>query len=147
MTKTALYRDSGDSRRIRRHGRVWEHFPVAGHVVAYDSIDLLLLADYLDEIEAGKEREDCIESIYVLTKGWVSNSSTNDRVAFSSDLVVAAMTVELQGIYQSGWEPHFQISDYFPEAALGSVLRFQGRWSEERLKTDRDGQVLMKRGG
>jgi hypothetical protein len=106
-----------------RYGKEWwDFFPTAGYVFAYSGTNLVRLSDQLQELQQDLPEEHCVDSIYVLDQGWITNRRPQGIVA-RSDHALVAMTIELQTLCQHVWMPRFQISDYFGEAGLGEVVR------------------------
>ena len=135
MERTALRRDEGDLRRVSRHGRVWEMPPVSAHVVAFDSIDLRTLAQHLREAEDGWPRWECLESVYVLGKGCISDAmATAQRLILdsaSSESMILTMVIEFINLFQRGWQPRFNPGPYLGDEPLGQVLGTFGAWNED----------------
>lgn len=68
------------SRTTRAYGKTFSHYPTAGIIFAFDSVDLVTLGEHLREWCAGKESQDLPDSIWVLGKGflqWVSPVNGN----------------------------------------------------------------------
>jgi hypothetical protein len=135
MERTALRRDETDFRRVSRHGRVWETPPVSAHVVGFNSLDLRTLAEHLRKAEDGRPRWECLESVYVLGKGCLSDAmGAPQRLIFDSasrDSMVLAMVIEFINLFQRGWQPRFNPGPYLGEIPIGRVLGTFGGWNED----------------
>ena len=132
MPHLARSREPGDHRQVRRHGRVWDHVPVAFHIFAFGSGDLVATFDHLNQLEQNRPRWARIESIYVVGKGWITNAAMNAQVVFGAlDSIVLPMVIEFVTLYQRGWEPRFDLSAYFADAPLGRVIKVGGYWTDD----------------
>ncbi len=136
METSALKRDPGDSRRVRRYGRIWETKPASAHVVAFESDQLSTLADHLRNAEKGRPRWECLDTVYVLSRGFLLDATGNPQriimESVSSESVVMAMAVEFIRIFQPGWQPTFDPGPYLAEdPAVGTVSGFFGQWNED----------------
>lgn len=134
MPTSAIQRDPGDVRRVRRHDRIWETFPVSAHVIAFDSIDLRTLANHLREAEDGRPRWECLESVFVLAKGVITDASQRQRGILgeaSREGVITAMVIEFMSLFQRGWAPRFNPVPYLGSEPLGTWIATLGSWAED----------------
>jgi hypothetical protein len=136
MPITALRRAPGAVDRVHRYGRLWDETPVCGHVIAFDSISLPTLARRLRDAEAGWPQWECIDTVYVLTKGWLADATPGgpQRVIYESQSdedVVIAMLVEFMHVYQRSGRASFDPGPYLPDITIGNVVGFFGGWTDD----------------
>src|ERR1700722_4117986 len=75
--KTAFRPQVGDIRMTSmRAGRTYDHFPMACHIFAYDSMSLDSLCSKLRELQASVPVEERVDGIFILNKGLVLYQGT-----------------------------------------------------------------------
>lgn len=135
LTKKAFYPQKDAVLKFTSlYDKEWDYYPTLGFVFAYDSIDLLTLKDYLDEMHRNMPLHERIDYVCVLNKGMIVNyddkidklnhtptSSTRLR-AISSDNPLMLNTVFLQQLLQGAWMPKFRIMDYLKGKSFGNFI-------------------------
>lgn len=133
MPKLAIESQKGPIlKSFKIYDREWSYFPTFGMVIGYDSIDLKLLKNYLDNLNSNMPLEHRIDSVWVLKKGMIINynfekgiiemypRSTTVLRAVKSNNPLLLLTIHLHNLLLSGWVPPFQIIKYLENANFGT---------------------------
>lgn len=101
-----------------------QYIPTMGFVIAYDSIDLKKLRDYLVEFQINEPLEHRIDSIWVLKKGYITNFNNKDgkHYCFPSQHTSLAplffknplllLFHDLYGVHSKCWMHYFDFWKY-----------------------------------
>src|ERR1700722_9882563 len=134
MERTALF--SGDGRQVRCYDRQWALPPVRTYVVAFESINLGTLANYLREAEEGRPRWECLDAIYVPGKGYLLDAASlgNQRQQFatiSPGDVLMVMVLEFLLYLPRQVTLSFNPIPYLGQVSLGIAERSFGGWNAD----------------
>lgn len=107
------------------YGKEFEYFPALGFVFAFDSIKIDTLRQKLDEINSEKsiELEHRVDSICILNKGIISNSTKNGKISHTPEPESKLVSIEtknslllfyvlLMAVLNQTWMPPVRILEY-----------------------------------
>lgn len=118
----------------RWYGQIWEYFPMAGFLFAYDSIDLGTIQLRLDALQKNLPLAERVDSVWVLKKGFVVNreKSGSGIYAVPSDTTrlstavsgnpLLSMVALLQRYFQVPLPRRFDMTKYLEHANLGNFI-------------------------
>jgi hypothetical protein len=135
MPKTAYYPAPLEKRR--GDGGEWSPSPAATLLFAYDGVSLETLGGVLAELEAESPGEPTMDSVWVLSKGYLNWRSSWDGefspppieeiktqlTAISSEpaQLLMALTFHLYSHFAHAWTPRLYIAEYFPSGPWGGT--------------------------
>ncbi|MDB6024826.1 MAG: hypothetical protein JWM68_1049 [Verrucomicrobiales bacterium] len=137
LPKVAFEPQSGPVIRFTNlYGRELPNFPVIGLVFAYDSIDLRVLADYLNTDHCKLAIEQRIDSVWVLKRGMIVPFNMETKmieltpgpntvfIPIASENPLLLLTLHLQTLMSSAWMSPFRIRHYLKTAVYGQCLKY-----------------------